>query len=107
MNGPERGRREGEKSKGEGERESGEREEGQGGGEREVYLTMCVCFSVLTRSLAVGTQFSSWEAILRDTEEEAKVQDTSLWEGRSMKIISSFNPALSYVQNYPRVWCKV
>ena len=30
---------------------------------------MCVC----VRSMAVGTQFSSWEAMLRDTEDEAKV----------------------------------
>ena len=33
---------------------------------------MCVCVCVC-RSLAVGSQFSSWEAMLRDTEEEAKV----------------------------------
>ena len=35
-------------------------------------LCVCVCVCVC-RSLAVGSQFSSWEAMLKDTEEEAKV----------------------------------
>ena len=35
-----------------------------------VYCDVCV---LVYRSTAVGTQFSSWEAMLKDTEEEAKV----------------------------------
>ena len=49
--------------------------------------SVCVC---VCRSLAVGTQFSSWEAMLRDTEEEAKVQVHSTLHS----LLPSLSPAL-------------
>ena len=43
-------------------------------------LCIVMCVYLVYRSTAVGTQFSSWEAMLKDTEEEAKVMVIEVYQ---------------------------